>query len=112
MIEQRLVDIQEVARKAEYDTRYQLVVPYDALALVPKIDPETLPIVHALKKKLAEEHEQLRYAKKCIAGLSMLLKAIDGKVIMDIVRPIAEKRLNQYRDRYPSANVIMDEEDT
>ena len=82
----------------------------NALDIQPTIDPETLPIVQELRAELAKEHEQLMHAKNCVAGLSMLLKAVDGKMVMDMVRPIAEKRLNQYRDRHPSTNVVMDEE--
>lgn len=61
-------------------------------------------------ENIRAEFEQLMCAKSCVSGLSMLLKAMDGKMVMDRVRPIAEKRLNQYRERYHSAKVTLNME--
>lgn len=55
--------------------------------------------------------EQLYHAKQCVAGLSMLEKAIDGKMQMEKVLPMVRRRLEQYREEYPSAKVVLDESD-
>ena len=67
--------------------------------------------VSRLEAEAAKEHKQLACAKGCVAGLSMLLKAMDGTMVMDMVRPIAEKRLAEYREKYPSVEVILDREE-
>lgn len=55
--------------------------------------------------------EQLYHTKQCVAGLSMLEKAIDGKMQMEKVLPMGRRRLEQYREEYPSAKVVLDESD-
>ena len=57
----------------------------------------------------AEKAEtQLREARHCVAGLSMLIKAVDGKMVMETVLPMARNRLEEYRGKYPSATVVLD----
>ena len=41
------------------------------------------------RKKLEAAEDQLKEIKNCVAGLSMLIKAVDGKMVMETVLPMA-----------------------
>lgn len=64
--------------------------------------------IEDLLEKVSDTEKQLREAKFCVAALSLLLKAIDGKTVMETVLPMARDRLKIYREKYPSAKVVLD----
>lgn len=94
------------ARVHELETAYRLEKCEDG--------PECAELGKARKALAAAEaraekaETQLRDAKHCVAGLSMLIKAVDGKTVMGTVLPIARYRLEKYKEKYPSAKVVLD----
>lgn len=59
---------------------------------------------YAKERKEPADKQQLDYAKRCVTGLRMLINAIDGKLNMDTILPIARKRLKQYDEMYPQSD--------
>lgn len=61
---------------------------------------------------ITAEYEELsqerRYLKRCVGGLSCLLKGINGQMIYGKVLPIARAALEFYREKYPSAIAALD----
>lgn len=64
--------------------------------------------LEAAEVRAEKAETQLREAKHCIAGLSMLIKAVDGKMVMETVLPMARNRLEKYKEKYPSATAVLD----
>lgn len=96
----------EEARVHELETAYRIEKCEDG--------PECAELGKARRALAAAEaraekaETQLREAKHCIAGLSMLIKAVDGKMVMETVLPMARNRLEKYKGKYPSATVVLD----
>lgn len=65
--------------------------------------------LEAAEERAEKAETQMREAKRCVAALSMLLKAIDGKMVMETVLPAARNRMERYREKYPSAKVVLDD---
>lgn len=93
------------ARIHELETTYRLEKCEDG--------PECVELGKARMALAAEEaraekaETQLREAKHCVVGLSMLIKAVDGKMVMARVLPMARNRLEKYNEKYPSATVVL-----
>lgn len=64
--------------------------------------------LEAAEDRAEKAQTQLREAKHCVAGLSILIKAVDGKMVMETVLPMARSRLEQYKQKYPSGKVVLD----
>lgn len=64
--------------------------------------------LEAAEDRAEKAQTQLREAKHCVAGLSILIKAVDGKMVMETVLPMARNRLEQYKQKYPSGKVVLD----
>lgn len=64
--------------------------------------------LEAAEDRAEKAQTQLREAKHCVAGLSILIKAVDGKMVMETVLPMARNRLEQYKQKYPSGKVALD----
>lgn len=96
-----------------HEAALQAAVLRDRLKEIEDIlgDDYDLEHLHELIKGsgLNQLKQQLQYAKQCVAGLSMLEKAIDGKMQMERVLPMARKRLEQYREKYPSVKAVLNE---
>ena len=65
-----------------------------------------LPINTLLARTEAAE-AQLKEATRCVAELSMLIKAVDGKSVMETVLPMARKRLEKYYEKYPPEKISL-----
>lgn len=64
----------------------------------------------AAEERAEKAETKLLYTQECVAALSLLLKAIDGKMRMENILPMARNRLDKYRKRFPSAKIALDEQ--
>lgn len=96
-----------------YDAALQAAVLRDRLKEIEDIlgDDYDLEHLHELIKGsgLNQLKQQLQDAILCVGGLSMLETAIDGKMQMEKVLPIARRRLEQYKEKYLSVKAVINE---
>ncbi len=60
----------------------------------------------AVEERAEKAETKLLYTQECVAALSLLLKAIDGKMQMTNILPMARNRLDEYQKRFPSKLVV------
>ncbi len=96
-----------------YDAALQAAVLHDRLKKIEDIlgDDYDLEHLHELIKGsgLNQLKQQLQDAILCVGGLSMLETAVDGKMQMEKVLPIARRRLEQYKEKYLSVKAVLNE---
>ena len=64
----------------------------------------------AAEERAEKAETKLLYTQECATALSLLLKAIDGKMRMEYILPMTRNRLDKYRKRFPSAKIVLDEQ--
>ena len=66
----------------------------------------------ARERAAAEEKGELLrerlLLKRCVGALSLLIKGLEGRAVMQVVLPGAKKALSAYRGEYPAVNVVLD----
>ena len=63
-----------------------------------------------LLERAEQAEAKLLYTQECVTALSLLLKAIDGKMRMDNILPMARNRLNKYRKRFPFVKIVLNKQ--
>ena len=100
----------KIGEFADYDAFFNYNMAVRQLGTYEDLNRSPSEISEKLKE-LAELCEANRSLKRCAAGLNMLIKAIDGRMVMETTLPMTKRILQEHYDKYPPTVLVTMDND-